>query len=171
MASVFQVGEDDGMAHSHVAVRADARQEEQRRVLDSVEEAQNVPGVASGPVKQVGQLQRWDEAEGVQHSQVPDEDVRRGRVAPVTADQPQDHEVGRDAHEHVNKLQAQVEEDELRHVAAHLKYCLFRYGDIAVKGQGVIGVITHLHRSRTGAQVYSKQEDWKERKHMYYKSV
>ncbi|MCJ8748507.1 hypothetical protein PDJAM_G00165550, partial [Pangasius djambal] len=159
MSLVLQVGEDDGMAHSHVAVHADARQEERRRVLDAVEEAQHIPGAAGGQVQQVDQLQRWDQAEeGVQHSQVPDEDVRRGRVSPVAVDQPQNHEVGRDPHEHVNKLHAQVEEDDLGFVAAQLVHRLFNHGDISVKDQGVIGVIgviNHLHCSETGSDVYS----------------
>lgn len=147
MALVLQVGEDDGMAHGHVAVQADARQEEWRRVLDAVKEAQHVPGAAVGQVEQICQLQRRDEAEeGVQNSQVPDEDVRRGRVAPVAVDQPQDHEVGRDAHEHVNDLHAQVEDDDLGHVAAHLVHCAFSHRDI-----GVIGGVLCLHRLKTGA--------------------
>lgn len=79
MALVLQVGEDDWMTHGHVAVQADARQEERRRVLDAVKEAQHVPGAAAGQVEQICQLQRRDEAEeGVQNSEVPDEDVRRG---------------------------------------------------------------------------------------------
>lgn len=160
MALVLQVGEDDGMTHGHVAVHADACQEERRHVLDAVEEAQYVPGAAGGQVQQVGQLQWRDEAEeGIQHSQVPDEDVRRGRVAPVAVDQPQDYEVGRDAHEHVNNLHSQVEEDDLRHVAAHLIHCLFGHRDISIKDQGVTGVIMHLHRSKAGADPNKKLQN------------
>lgn len=159
MALILQVGEDDGMAHGHVAVHTDACQEEWRRVLDTVEEQQHVPGATGGQEQHVGQLQRRDEAEeSVQYSQVPDEDVRRGRVAPVMVNQPQDHEVGRDAHEHVNQLHAQVEDDDLGHVAAHLIHCLFSHGDIFIKDLGVIDVITHLHHSKTGAGPKKKTE-------------
>lgn len=148
MAPVLQVREDDRMAHGHVAVQTDACQEERWWVLDAVEEAQDVPGAAGGQVYQVGQLQRWDEAEeGVQHCQVPDEDIWCGRVVPVVPDQPQDYQVSRDAHEHVNKLHAQVEDDDLRHVAARLVHCLFTQGGISSDEPGVKGVIMRLHHS------------------------
>lgn len=167
MASVFQVREDDGMAHGHVAIHADARQEKRWRILDAVEEAQHVPGAVGGQVQQVGQFQRWNEAEErVQHSQVPDEDVRRGRVAPVAADHPQDHEVGRDAHEHINNLHAQVQEDDLGHVAARLVHCLCRHGHISSKEHGVISVVMHLHHSQTGADLSKKLKNWNKKTEM-----
>lgn len=47
-------------------------------------------------------------------------------------DEPQHHEVGRDAQEHVDELQAQVPNDNSRHVFAKLIHCLLT--DCGVEG-------------------------------------
>lgn len=81
-------------------------------------------------------------------------------------DQPQDHEVGRDAHEHVNDLHAQVEDDDLRHVAAHLVHCAFSHRDI-----GDIGGVMCLHRFKPSADPkknrQNKKTEIKEQKIFY----
>ena len=61
--AVLERGEGDGVDHSHVAVQADAGEEERRGVLHAVEEPQDVPGAAGGEEDYVGQLQRRGEAE------------------------------------------------------------------------------------------------------------
>lgn len=74
--AVLELGEGDGVDHGHVAVQADAGEEERRGVFDAVEEAQDVPGAAGGEEDDVRQLKRGDEAEEhVQNCQVEDEDV------------------------------------------------------------------------------------------------
>ncbi len=119
MPLVLELDEGDGMQHGHISVQTDAGQKERRRVFDAVEEAQDVPGAAGAQVDYVGQLQRRNEAEErVQHGQVHDEDVWAGRVALVFANEPQNHDVGRDAQEHINELQHQVEDEHGRHVCA-----------------------------------------------------
>ena len=73
---VLELGEGDGVHHRHVAVQADAGEEERRGVLHAVEEPQDVPGAAGGEEDYVGQLERRDETEeNVQYGQVEDEDV------------------------------------------------------------------------------------------------
>ena len=61
--AVLQLRKDDGVAHGHVAVQADAGEEEQRAVLDAVNETQGGPDVASGQVHEVDQLQGGHQAE------------------------------------------------------------------------------------------------------------
>lgn len=117
--AVLELGEGEGVDHGHVAVQADAGEEEGRGVFDAVEEAQHVPGAAGGEEDDVGQLQRRDETEEhVQDGQMQDEDVRGRGVAFVFVDEPEHHEVGGDAEEHVDELQAQVPDEDGRHVFA-----------------------------------------------------
>lgn len=119
--AVLELGEGERVHNSHIAVEADAGQEERRGVLDAVEEAQHIPGAAGSEEDDVGQLQRRDEAEEhVQDGQVQDKDVWGRRVAFVFVDEPEHHEVGRDAQEHVDELEAQVPDDNSRHVSAEL---------------------------------------------------
>lgn len=74
--AVLELGEGDGMDHGHVAVQADAGEEERRGVFDAVEEAQDVPGAAGGEEDDVCQLERGDEAEEhVQNCQLKNEDI------------------------------------------------------------------------------------------------
>lgn len=123
--AVLELGEGDGMDHGHVAVQADAGEEEGRGIFHAVEEAQDVPGAAGGEKDDVCQLKRRDEAEEhVQNGQVKNEDVRGGGVALAFVDEPQDHEVGRDAQEHVDELEAQVPDDNRGHVPAALVHRL-----------------------------------------------
>lgn len=56
VVSVLELSEGDGVNHGHVAVKADAGQQERRGVFDAVEEAQDVPGAAGGEEDDVGQL-------------------------------------------------------------------------------------------------------------------
>lgn len=96
--TVLELGEGDGVDHGHVAVQADAGEEERRGVFDPVEEAQDVPGAAGGEEDYVGQLKGRDETEEhVQNRQMQDEDIWGGGVTLVFIDEPQHHEVGRDA--------------------------------------------------------------------------
>lgn len=127
--AVLELGEGDGMDHGHVAVQADAGEEERRGVFNAVEEAQDIPGAAGGEEDNVCQLQRGDEAEEhVQNRQVKDEDIRGGGVALVFVDEPKHHNVGRDAQEHVEELEAQVPNDNRGHVSATLVHRLHRKG-------------------------------------------
>lgn len=127
--AVLELGEGDGMDHGHVAVQADAGEEERRAVFDAVEEAQDVPGAAGGEEDDVYQLERGDEAEEhVQNRQLKDEDIRGGGVALVFVDEPQHHDVGRDAQEHVDELEAQVPNDSRGQVSATLVHRLLRGG-------------------------------------------
>lgn len=74
--ALLELGEGDGMDHGHVAVQADAGEEERRGVFNAVEEAQDVPGAAAGEEDDVCQLKRGDEAEErVQNRQVENEDI------------------------------------------------------------------------------------------------
>lgn len=74
MLAVLELGEGDGMDHGHVAVQADAGEEERRGVFHAVEEAQDVPGAAVGEEDNVCQLKRGDEAEEhVQNCQLKNE--------------------------------------------------------------------------------------------------
>lgn len=131
MAAVLELCEGDWVEHGHVAVQADAGQEERRGVLDAVEEAQHVPGAAGGQVDDVGQLQRGDEAEeGVQDGQVQDEDVRGGGVTLVLVQEPQHNDVGWDPQEHVDELQHQVEEKHSWHAVTLLIYSLVPYAGV-----------------------------------------
>lgn len=123
--AVLELGEGDGVDHGDVAVQADAGEEEGRGIFHAVEEAQDVPGAAGGKKDDVCQLKRGDEAEEhVQNGQVKNEDVRGGGVTLVFVDEPQDHEVGRDAQEHVDELEAQVPDDNRGHVSAALVHRL-----------------------------------------------
>lgn len=119
--AVLELGEGDGVDHSHVAVQADAGEEEARGVFNAVEEAQDVPGAPGGDEDGVRQLNRGDEAEEhVENRQLEDEDIRGGGVALVFVDEPHHHDVGRDAHEHVDELEAQVPKDTRGQVSAPL---------------------------------------------------
>lgn len=74
--AVLELSEDDGMDHGHVAVQADAGEQERRGVFNAVEEAQDVPGAGGGEEDDVCQLKRGDEAEEhVQNCQVKNEDI------------------------------------------------------------------------------------------------
>lgn len=129
--AVLELGEGDGMDHGHVAVQADAGEEERRGVFNAVEEAQDVPGAAGGEEDDVCQLQRGDEAEEhVQNCQVKNEDIGGGGVALVFVDEPQYHEVGRDAQEHVDKLEAQVPNEHSGHVSATVVHRLLSSGGV-----------------------------------------
>lgn len=129
--AVLELSEGDGMDHGHVAVQADAGEEERRGVFNAVEEAQDVPGAAGGEEDDVCQLQRRDEAEErVQNCQVEDEDIRGGGVALVFVDEPQNREVGRDAQEHVDELEAQVPNEHGGHVSAPLVHRLLCSGGV-----------------------------------------
>lgn len=73
---VLELGEGDGVDHGHVAVQADAGEEERRGVFHAVEEPQDVPGAAGVEEDYVSQLERRDETEeNVQNSEVKDEDI------------------------------------------------------------------------------------------------
>lgn len=97
--TVLELSEDDGVDHGHVAVQADAGEEEGRGVFHAVEEAQDVPGAGGrGEEDEVYELQGRDETEeDVQNCQMKDEDVRGGRVAFVLVDEPQHCDIGWDA--------------------------------------------------------------------------
>lgn len=129
--AVLELGEGHGMDHGHVAVQADAGEEERRGVFDAVEEAKDVPGAAGGEEDDVCQLKRGDEAEEhVQNCQVKNEDIGGGGVALVFVDEPQDHQVGRDTQEHVDKLEAQVPNEHRGHVSAALVHRLLSSGGV-----------------------------------------
>lgn len=63
VSAVLELGEGNGVDHSHVAVQADAGEQERRGVFNAVEEAQDVPGAAGGEEDYVGQLEGRDETE------------------------------------------------------------------------------------------------------------
>lgn len=129
VSAVLELGEGDGVDHGHVAVQADAGEEERRGVFHAVEEAQDVPGAAGGEEDYVGQLKGRDETEEyIQNRQMKDEDIRGGGVTLVLMDEPQHHEVCRDAQKHVDELQAQVPNNDSGQVFATLIHGLLTAG-------------------------------------------
>lgn len=60
---VLELGEGDGVDHSHVPVQADARQKERREVFYAIEEAQDVPDAAAVDEDDASQLQGRDKTE------------------------------------------------------------------------------------------------------------
>lgn len=119
------------MQDGHISVQTDTGQEKRRRVFDTVEEAQDVPGAAVGQIDDVCELQRRNETEeSVQHGQMNDENVRCGRVAFILPNEPQNHDVGRNAQKHVDKLQHQVENEDRRHVCTVGVHGLLRQRDV-----------------------------------------
>lgn len=65
-------------------------------------------------------------------------------------DEPQHHEVGRDAQEHVDELQAQVPNDNSRHVLATLIHCLLTD----------CGVVKKRHHSRIRRHQPEEPRSW-----------
>lgn len=121
---MLELTKSDREDHSDKAVQTDTGKEERpARVLHAVGELQGRPTFLALPVEEVEEAYRDHETEvGIHESQAAQKDVRGGGLTPVTDQDGNDQDVGRESYQYVKGLHCQVEQDAFHHVVTTIKH-------------------------------------------------